>query len=362
VEPGFAVDGIVAASFPRLPEGLDAAQLWQFQERALAQLTAHPALAAAATTSSLPLERGMNAPMTIVGNRDATESIEWRSISPAYFDVLGIERLGGRAFEVRDAASAPAVAIVNESFARKHFPDGNALGQQLQIGAYRGEMVMNLDNEPPRTIVGVVADVKEIGLDLPARTTVYVPQAQTGWIAFGPPHFLIRAAGPALAIEAAQRLIGTAEPRMPRPEFRHLTDIMGASIAQERFNTLLMTLFAALALVLTAVGLYGVLSYTVRQRTREIGIRMALGANRHEVLRMVVGHGVALAFVGLIIGLTSAVWLTRLLESMLFDVQPGDPVAYASVALLLLIIAALASYLPARRAMRVPPIIALRQE
>jgi predicted permease len=303
----------------------------------------------------------MNLPMTVVGRPDATESIEWRAISAGYFDVLRIARGEGRAFEARDAAGTPPVAIVNEAFARAHFPDGDAIGRQIQLGAYRGEMVMNID-EPPRTIVGTVADVKEIGLDLPARHTVYVPQAQVGWIAFGPPRFLLRSDQPEQAMAATRASFQELEPGMPRPEFRTLAEIAGASIAQERFNTLLMTMFALLALVLTAVGLYGVLAYTVRQRTREIGIRMALGAKRSEVLRMVVGQGIGLALAGLALGVVSALWLTRLIRGMLFDVQPGEPVAYLFVAALLIAIAALASYLPARRAMNVPPISALRQE
>ena len=361
VDPGFRVENVIAASFRSLPAGMDAAQAWGFQERALAQLEQHPAVDVAATASSLPLERGWNMPVMVVGRPDASESVEWRAISPAYFDVLGIGRSAGRAFDARDAANAPAAVIVNEMFARRHFPDGNALGQRVQIGAFNGEMVMTID-EPERTIVGIVADVKEIGLGASPRSTVYVPYAQISWTDHGPPDVLVRARVPSAAGAALPPIVAAADPRMPPPRLRALADIMSASIAQERFNTLLMTMFALLALVLTAVGLYGVLSYTVRQRTREIGIRMALGANRSEVLRMVVGQGIALALAGLALGVVSALWLTRLIRSMLFDVQPGEPAAYLFVTALLVTIAALASYLPARRAMNVPPITALRQE
>ncbi len=362
VDPGFDATGIVAVSFGRVPASHDDAALWRFQQTAIERLRNLSSVQMVASAANLPLERGMNIPVTVVGRPDASEgAVEWRAVSPGYFELLDIPLVRGRFFTGVDDTGGPRTVLVNESYARHYFPDGNALGQQIAIGWYQGNPLPGL-SEPPRTIVGVVRDVKEIGLDAPPRRTVFVPQAQVAGIPWGPPHFLLRTGQPTRAVSEARRVFRDTDPRMPAPEFRSLTEIVGASIKGQRFSTLLMTVFAGLALALTTVGLYGVLSYAVRQRTREVGIRMALGARRTHILGMVLRQGLGLTLAGLAIGLIAAIALTQLLTTMLFDVQPTDPVYYVAVATLLTTVAALASYIPARRATRVAPMVTLRGE
>jgi predicted permease len=362
VDPGFEPAGVVAVSFGRIPSSHDAAAVWRFQQRSLEQLRALPSIDAAATTANLPLERGMNIPVEVIGDPETLDgAVEWRAVSTDYFGLLRIPLAAGRAFQETDDAQSAPVAIVNDSYARRYFSGTTSLGRQIVIGSIRGEPLPGFD-DPPRTVVGVVADVKEIGLDAAPRPTVFVPQSQEVHIRWGPPRFLLRTAQAARAIAAARQVFIAADPLMPQPTFRTLDEVVGASVAQERFSMVLMTAFATLAVTLTAVGLYGVLSYAVRQRTREIGIRMALGARRAEILRIVVGQGLTLTVAGLLIGLLVAFVATRILTASLFEVSTTNPVLYGAVAGLLTLVAGLASYIPARRAVNVPPIIALKAE
>ena len=217
---------------------------------------------------------------------------------------------------------------------------------------------------PEREIVGVIGDVKNTNMNLPTEPTVYVPYFQDeneGW--FNTMYLAVRANSRPLELAAAVRAqVQGLDPDQPIAEVATLNDLIGRSESQSRFTTLLLALFAAVGLVLAVVGLYGVMAYSVAQRTHEIGVRMALGAGRRDVLRMVVGRGLGLGLAGVVTGLAGALALTRFLSSQLYGVRPTDPATFAGVALILMVVAMLASYIPARRATKVDPMVALRYE
>jgi putative ABC transport system permease protein len=365
VDPGFQTDDVLTVAFTRAPEGYDdAASMWRFERQALERLRALPGVAAAAATSILPLAGQYNMPVTVEGRPDATEgAVQMRAVSPGYFRTMAIPVVRGRTFTDADAAGAPAVTIVTQAFAERYWPDGDALGQRVLLGVYEGKV----DPDQPleaRQIVGIVGDTRDLALDRDPRRTAYVPQAQTPdqWATF--PSFVIHTRGehtPALR-DAVVRALLAVEPGLSTPEFRPMRQLMAGSIAYQRFTTLLMTLFAGLALALTAIGIYGVVAYSVGQRQREIGVRIALGARSGDVVRLVVRQGMLPVVLGLGLGLAAAVALTRVMDSMLYEIPVRDPLTFASVALVLAAVAFLASYLPARRATRVAPIVTLRAE
>jgi putative ABC transport system permease protein len=264
----------------------------------------------------------------------------------------------GRAFIEADSAGAPLAIIVNETYARQTFPNTDPIGQSLTV---EGTLVYQ--------IVGVVNDIKQFGLGAPAPRTVFVPVEQVddrlmrGARQFVTMKFAVRTSGDPLALGAVvkQEML-KVDPSLPLTNVRSLEQIMGRSLAQQRFNSMLLGLFAAIGLLLAAIGVYGVISYVVTQRTHEIGIRVALGARAGDVLKLIVGKGLALAFAGVALGLAASFALTRLMEDFLFGVKPTDPLTFGSVALLLIVVALVACYVPARRAMKVDPMAALRVE
>jgi len=276
-------------------------------------------------------------------------SANYRSVSPHYFDALSIPIVRGRAFTPQDSASSEPVAIVDASFARVYFPGENAVGQRLQIGNGSGKV---------STIVGVVGEVRYTGLDVTARPTMYVPFEQN---VFSSTWVLVRSKGaPTADSVTARAVLHRIDPSLPAYSMNPLTAIVSDSVDQRRFSMLLLGAFALVALFLAAVGLYGVVAYSVSLRTREIGLRMAIGARPGDVLRMVVGGGMRLAVAGVVTGSVAAVLLARVVSTMLFDVSPSDPVSHGLTAAALLAVSAVACYVPARRAMRVDPIIALQ--
>ncbi|HEX7049892.1 MAG TPA: ABC transporter permease [Longimicrobiales bacterium] len=366
VSAGFEPEGVLAVEFRRTPaEYGTAARVWQFERQVLERIRAIPGVVSAAATSTLPLQGQYNFPMTVVGRPDATfGAVQWRGITPGYFETLRIPLVRGRAFTARDDDRMPPVVIVNETFARKYFPGQNPIGQRIDIGTYQGKELIPGFDDPPREIVGVVGDVHGLGLDRAPSETMYIPRAQApdGWAVAALGAIAVRVQGGAVVGPAVLDAIRALEPRMPLPRFRSMPEVIGASVAQERFNAVLLGLFAGLALVLTAIGIYGIVSYTVRQRTGEIGIRMALGARRDEVVRLFVRQGMVPVAIGLGIGIVAAFALTRLIESLLYGVSPTDPVTFAAVPIALAAVAAFATYLPARRAATVDPMVVLREE
>jgi putative ABC transport system permease protein len=273
---------------------------------------------------------------------------------------MGIAVLRGRAFKESDFGSSAPIALINETLARDWWHGENPIGDRIVLGEYRGQKIPQI-LELPRQIIGVVADVKGMELSRPAPPMVYVPASQaidmngsTDWV--------VRASATAGIASALQKAIKDVTPGVRVIDIEPMTQLISASVAQPNFEAMLMDMFGGLALVLTLVGVYGVLSFQVGQRAHEIGIRMALGANRRDVTRLVVGKAAKLAAVGVVIGVGSAFGLTRLMTNLLYEVKPTDPVIFAAVAILVLVVAMIAAYLPARRAMRLDPMITLRYE
>jgi len=332
-----------------------------FYSDALERISHLPGVEAAAITNKLPLDWQFNMPIIFPSKPDQVRSVQFRMISPDYFRVMKIAVGQGRAFNEGDNAAATPVAIVNEAFARRYFDGQNPFAQQLSVG--RGL------NDPARQVVGVIADTKQQGLDRPALPTVFVPIPQmpdklmASVRAFTPANFTIRTTVAPHSLNAAvKREIAQLDPTLSLSEISSMEEIAARSIAPQRFNMLLLALFAGLGLLLAAVGIYGVMAYSVSQRTHEIGIRIALGAQSGGVLRLVIGQGMKLALIGLVIGLGAAFGLTRLMQTFLFGVSPTDPLTFAGIGALLLFVTLLACYVPARRATKVDPMIALRYE
>jgi putative ABC transport system permease protein len=285
--------------------------------------------------------------------RPRTASI---SSQPGYFRTLRIPVIKGRDFNDRDALKSPPVVIINESLARTHFGDQNPIGKRLKLDLW----LLFGDEKPMREIVGVVADVKHSGLAAGARPVVYVPFAQRP---FNFSYVVVRTDGePARFVSAVSAAVRSVDKNQPIYDVKSLDERIGASVGRERFSALLLAIFAGLALLLAAVGLYGVLSYTVSQQTHEMGLRLALGAEASDVLGLVIRYGLKLVAAGLAIGIVGAAALTGLVEGLLFGVSPSDPLAHAIVIIILTLVAVAACWLPARRAARVDPVVALRYE
>jgi predicted permease len=272
-----------------------------------------------------------------------------------YFRTLGIPLIRGRMFGEQDDWNSPHVAVISQSLAWQRWPNQDPIGQVIDFGNMDG-------NLKPLTIVGIAGDVRAQGLDSPPSPIIYVDYRQRGMNANASPTILMRSAAPLGEIVSAAR--GIFHDLAPDAPVRISTfaDEMGGWLADRRFLLLLVGLFAAAALALAAVGIYGIVAVSVTRRTQEIGIRMALGAQRSDVLRLVVGEGARLAVSGVAIGIAASVVITRLLSSLLFGVSATDPITFAGVAVLLSLVALLASYIPARRAMRLDPNNALRYE
>jgi len=275
-----------------------------------------------------------------------------RPITPSFFKTLAIPQIAGRDFTDSDTVDSPPVAIVSDALAQQQFPDGSPLGRRLRI---------NVDHASGRsdvewTIVGVVGSIRS-SLDGPVRQTIYIPTTQRGTRSM---RFFIRTAqNPKLLGPTVESAIHAVEPEAP-VETRTLEDIVGGTIARPRATSVMVAVFATVALVLAAVGVYGVMAYAVRERTQEIGVRMALGATALSVFRLVLGQGLRLVLVGLVAGLIASAMLTRLLERLLYEVEPLDPWTFAATSAVLLAVATIASYVPARRSMRMAPVDALR--
>ena len=362
-DPGFTVKNVMAVRFGRMPAGYETMDaIWELERNLIERVSSAPGVQSVAGLPNLPLERGWNMPVAEAGVAESGDGgVEYRWITPTYFETLEIPIKQGRGFSVSDDRRAARVAIVNEAFAKKFFPGGTALGRQLEIGRYKNQWVGD-EFHGVVEIVGIARDVREIELGRPPRRTVYVPMAQAqNRVANGP--LLVARALPSASL---QRVFDDAtraiDPRLPSPNLVPMPAIVGASLAEQRFQTMMLSLFAGTALALTAIGIFGVVSYGVQQRVREIGVRMALGASPREVLRLIVGRSLRFVIAGLIIGVLGALGLTRFLSSILYDVKATDPLTFSLAILTLLGVAFVASYVPARRATRIDPVRALRLE
>ena len=348
-----------------------AAQVAEFSRETLSRVRSIPGVVNAAATNYLPLGGGANIPLQqIMGqSRPANGfmgNLEWFGISPQFFKTMGMRLISGRQFDERDTAAAPAVVIVNEAFARKFLPTENPIGRQILIA---WNLIGEKAADQPRQIVGVVNDIHEGGLQSPASTDVFVPLTQVNDAVAAevnsimPTTLLVRTVGePAAFSQQVTDAAHSTDALLPLFHIRPMAEVVGDSIQGQRFLMTLLSAFALLALLLAAIGVYGVMSYAVTRRTREIGIRAALGARPSDLLRMIVGQGMAMALTGLILGVAGALALTQLLRSFLYGVTPRDAPTFVIAALLLAGFALLANLIPALRAARLDPAAALRQE
>jgi putative ABC transport system permease protein len=357
VSEGFRAERVLSLrlSLPeaRYPGASDRAR---FVERAIDSIASLPGVASAAVVSRLPLNPGNSTRSVDIKGRTSTQddpAPDYLVISPGYFPSMGIRLLGGRAFTERDDASAPPVVIVSQSMARTFWPGRNPVGEFVTVGGCGKE------NEWCQ-VVGAVEDVHQHNLDQPPRPAVYVPYARDPWPFMA---FVVRTGtDPASAASAVESAIHSVDSDQPLYGVRTMDEVVAASRSPRRVRMLLLSLFAALALALACVGIYGVMAYLVAERTHEIGIRMALGADRRDVLSLIVGQGLKLAGAGVAAGLLLAAGLSRFLSTVLYGVGTTDALTFAGVAALLIALAAAATYLPAWRATRVDPVTSLRTQ
>jgi putative ABC transport system permease protein len=356
VDPGLDPRGVLTMQVALPPTRYATpAQQAVFYDRVLERVRSLPGVAAAGATSRLHLdEPGGGVLLFAEGQPDLgpeNPQARLRVVSPQYFQTLGIPVVRGRAFEERDNAAGQRVMMINESMARKYFPGQDPLGKRITYTLDR------LTCE----VVGVVRDVKTRVTEERAREEMYVPYAQR---AAPNVTFVVRGAtaDPTGLAREVRREVLAVDAEQPVANVRTMEQVISASVAQPRFTATLLLVFAGVALVLASIGIYGVMSYSVTERTKEFGILMAVGAQPRDVLRMVLGQGLKLAAVGVAVGLLATVPLTRVLVSQLYGMSAADPLTFAGVSLLLLAVALLACYVPAVRATRVDPIIALRHE
>ena len=358
VDPGFRGANVLALETSLSPVTYDSpTAVASYYDRALTRMAGVPGVSAVGAVSNLPVGgRSMNRGVQIEGRpapeRATDQTVEYQVASPTYFDAMGIPTTRGRAIESRDDARAVPVAVINESAARKYWPGSEPVGARIGFGDRSGGTTW-------RTIVGVVGDVRHFGLDQAPRPEVFVPMAQDPQPVMS---LIARVAAAGAPGPNVRRAVSAIDPLHPVSAAETMEDRMGASVARPRFLSRLLAAFAIAALALSALGLYGVLASIVGSRTREIGLRMALGAQSVEMLHMVLRQAGGLAGLGLIIGIAGALTVTRVASSLLFAVHPTDPAVFAGTAGLLALVVFAAAILPAWRASRVDPSVALRSE
>jgi putative ABC transport system permease protein len=366
LDPGFNRDGVLTLMLD-LPRGSygDDDQVARFYQTLEERLAALPDVQAASMTSTLPLDESVDyySAFTIEGREPPPPGEQnqayFRQVGHDFFRAMGVRLLAGRAFTERDREDAPGVVVINETLARQYWPDSDPIGERLSGTQQRfGPLGVMFNNEVE--IVGVVDDIRYVGLRESPQPSLYFPHRQAP---FRRMTVIVRTSrDPEMVIGGVRAAVAEIDPDLPVTRLAEMGQVMDRAVARERFSMLLLTLFGAAALVLANVGIYGVLSYSVEQRSRELGIRMALGAHRGDVRGMVLRQALGLIGVGVAVGLAAALVLSRVLESQLFGVSPRDPLTFAGVALLLATVALTAAYLPARRATAVDPIVALRNE
>jgi predicted permease len=375
INPGFREDHLltmnVSIAPARYPDSVRAANYF---ERVVRNIERLPGVVAASSTTILPFEPDFDFPVMPIGDKPSTKAaVEgdeldawYRAVNSHFFVAMGIPVLRGRVFDDRDRGNSMPVVIINSTLAKKAFPDENALGKSLVIGT--GYLTDPRDLRP-RIVVGIVGDTREEGLMYPAPGVIFVPVAQSPdkitqiTLEKIPTKWVVRTTGDPIAIvPSVRRAVLEADPLQPAADFQTVEKLVARSIAPARFNALMLLVFAVLSLVLAAIGIYGLMSYSVAERTREIGLRISLGAQPFRLVSSLVRHGMLLASVGVVIGVAGALALGRFLRSLLFGVPSSDPFTLAVVVAILLIVILLSNYLPASRASAIDPMRALREE
>jgi putative ABC transport system permease protein len=344
----------------------DRAKANGFWNALLAKTGALPGVVSASIVTGLPPARPLNANDTEIEgfvpipNGPLQNFDYWNFVSPGYFTAIGARLIEGRFLDRNDGDGAPPAVVVNQTLARTFWPRESAIGHRVRTEGPKGAW---------RTVVGVVADIKNAGLDKPAGTELFIPYAQRSTIPgdngnfTGTAYLVVRTAGDPMRLAAPTRAqIGQLDRALPVSNLRTMEDVVSSNRARPRFLTLVLALFSSVALVLAALGIYGVISYLVAQSTSEIGIRMALGAQPADVLRMIGGAGLRLALAGTAIGGAGALLLTRFLRGLLFGINSADPLTFAAMVLVLAAVTLAACYVPARRASKVDPLVAIRYE
>jgi putative ABC transport system permease protein len=358
VDPGFNPNHLLTMRLDLPRNAYDVARRHVFHDECLARISALPGVRSAAITLSLPIDgsqwnQGISAADKPAPRPGEFPIAGFTPVSASYFETMGIRRLQGRVFTPTDTADSARVAVINEELARRIWPGEDPIGKRLKWGPPESDV-------PWVEVVGVVADVKVNGVEHDTPLQAYVPFAQHP---VGLQWLVVRTAGDPLQVAATvERTIHAIDKDLPVVSIRSMDQLLGSSLAQRRLTLVLLVSFAALALLLAAVGIYDVIAYSVRQRTRELGIRMALGAQAGNVLKMILTQGLKLALLGVVLGLGAAFALTGWMETLLFGVRPTDPLTFALVAVVLLLVALCACLIPARRAAKVDLIVALWHE
>ncbi len=357
VEPGFTVDGVLSAQISLPPTRYDAAGRRAFFDAVLERAKAKPGVIGAALTLSLPVQGSNWNSVFIVSdqpvpNRADLPSAAFTPVTPDYHQTMGIRLLRGRLLQPSDQQGAATVTVVNETLARRFWPNGDAIGQRIKQGWPE-------DKTPWREIVGIVADVKTSGVDQPSALQAYVPLSQEP---FSSVALVMRTTAGLRAQSMIEAAVHEVDPALPVYDIRSLNEVIGLAVGQQRLATAFLAGFALLALLIAAIGVFGVTAYAVSQRTHEIGVRMALGATRRTVLALVLRQELMVCVAGIVIGVAGALLLSSVLQSLVFGVPTRDPLTLAVVTLLLLLVTAVAGYLPARRATVIDPVTAMRAE
>jgi putative ABC transport system permease protein len=358
VSPGFRPEGVltVRVNLPdaTYPQAANQTRFWQAVQEKIGGI---PGVTSATAMNGLPPERSINANDTEIENfmpvpGGPGHNIDyWQIVGDRFFETMGIRLLDGRLFDARDVDGAPATVIINRTMARTYYGNESPIGHRIRPAF----------QDPWRTIVGVVEDVKNAGLDKPAGTEIFLPERQ------GNPrtqvYLAVRTSGdPHSLIGAVRAAVRDVDPSLPLAQVRTMDEVLAGARSRPRFLTTLLGLFSATALLLAAVGLYGVISYSVTRRMTEFGIRLAMGAGTGDILGMVLSQGLKLAAAGVLAGALGALALTRLISGLLFGVSSFDPLTFCAMALLLAAVTVAACIIPARRATKVDPLIALRYE
>ena len=359
IDPGFQPEGVLTfrlslpqASYP------EPSQVRNFYLEIMRRLEVLPGVIAAGAVSALPLSGAGSSGTTTVESRavapeNATPEADWRVVIPGYFQALGIKLLRGRTFDERDTDMAAPVAIIDETMAHTYWPQEDAIGKRLKLG---GQQSTN----PWMMIVGIVKHVRYASLEKPSRVQVYFPHAQRP--SRGMSIAMRISMEPGTLVKAVQGEVSRMDSNQPAYLIQTMDELLADSVAQRKFSMLLLAVLAGVALFLAGIGIYGVVSYAVTQRTHEMGIRIALGASRASVLRLVLGQSMLVAAIGVGVGVIGSLALLRFMSTLLFNVQPRDPWTFTAVPLFLAAVAFIASYIPARRATKVDPMIVLRYE